>query len=971
MKLADITASPYPAEFVGREDALIEVGSLFAHVEAGRTSFAMLAGEPGIGKTSFAREIAGQAQQRSWRVFWGRSYENQPTAPFWPWQQIKRDYFALLREKSPQLLGRLAFAAVDSFLKTGTAKSEPGSDARHDDERIRFFDAYSTLLADASKSQPLLLILENLHCADEGTLQLLEFLSVELTRARVLILATYRNVDLGSEHPLLISLGELARAESFFHLTLEGLERSELAELARMTLGYCPPEKLIDALSRRTEGNPLYATELIKLHRENLSSPDSWSKHQKSDVPKTVALAIGSRLARHSRDCIELLRTASMLGREFELDALSRVTGEPLTRKITDDLQEAVRAGFIEEMPRHPATFRFTHALIKDVLMNDGSSSLTYVSREHIGTKLEEHYGDTADQHAATLAYHFMQTASLGSKKRLLHYGKLAAEEAFKAHDYPQTVMFYKQALDACDDATDKVITADMLFGIGRARVIDGDRKKGEKNLEYAFTLYTQMGHIDKAVEVATFPLVYLYGYEVSFTLVEQASDLVVPNTREWAWLETYRVLYEFRQQPDYERAADRFRKVRRLAGTLNDEILELHILLNWCFVGSASMRLDDVLPMLPGIDKLSQKVGSQRIRAIVELWQTATADREEARRRTENAMRISERVRDRALLCFMLSRLANQHLVDGKWDDARTVLDRAISVYPHGVFGSVLARRARVEYETGNIAAGDIFLNRYLDAYRSSDKDEIFDFIFLVELIGNRTRIIGRFKHIDVAKQIAVEAIDSPRASKRNKHHCLLWSGFLAATGKDTATAVSILAQLEELQRSLGRSDHSIIEGIVAVGAGDLDRGIAYIEEGIKDLQKRGNRPDLAWGYLERAEILAKQYKEVCSPQIHETLHMASAIARDVGMPALSDRIDSLYGSVTARDRLADGLSTREREVLSHVARGKTIQEIARDLVISEHTVAHHISAIFRKIGVTNRVDAALYTAKNGINAE
>lgn len=166
--------------------------------------------------------------------------------------------------------------------------------------------------------------------------------------------------------------------------------------------------------------------------------------------------------------------------------------------------------------------------------MGQRSSTGLPVTAEHIGTKLEEHYGPTADQHAATLAFHFMRNKSPGAKNKLAHYARIAAEEAFNAYDYPRAIRFYHQVLDARDASIDDVVTADMLFGIGRARVIDGNLRDGERDLERACALYTALGRTEKAVEVATFPIVYAYGYEVSFRLVDRVSAIVTPGSREW-----------------------------------------------------------------------------------------------------------------------------------------------------------------------------------------------------------------------------------------------------------------------------------------------------------------------------------------------------------------------------------------------------------------------------------------------------
>ena len=232
---------------------------------------------------------------------------------------------------------------------------------------------------DMSERTPLLIVVENLHCADLGSLHLLEYLSIELSRHAVLVVGTYRNVDLSSRHPLVVTLGELARRPRFQQITLEGLTEGEVGEFIECVLGSKPPPELVSAAYRRTEGNPLYTTEIIKLISEELESEDENMRPvhdirslkrlaevlETSGIPETIVLAIKSRLIRHRGECVRILGIASLLGQEFELEMLGMVMGLEGAEKLSPFIREGVQAGFIAEVEGIPPKYCFRHALIR------------------------------------------------------------------------------------------------------------------------------------------------------------------------------------------------------------------------------------------------------------------------------------------------------------------------------------------------------------------------------------------------------------------------------------------------------------------------------------------------------------------------------------------------------------------------------------------------------------------------------
>ncbi len=217
--------------FVGRQREMSELVSALEDVVDGRGRLVMLVGEPGIGKTRTAEELASYALQQDARVLWGRCHEQQGMPPFWPWVQLIRTY---LRDRDPEQLrnemgegaGDIAELVPDLKQRLPDVQSPPPLESP-EQARFRLFDSITTWLKNASQTQPLVLILDNLHWADKPSLLLLEFLGQELGDSRLLIIGTYRDVDLTRRHPLSETLGELTRARLFQRHVAFSDERTE------------------------------------------------------------------------------------------------------------------------------------------------------------------------------------------------------------------------------------------------------------------------------------------------------------------------------------------------------------------------------------------------------------------------------------------------------------------------------------------------------------------------------------------------------------------------------------------------------------------------------------------------------------------------------------------------------------------------------------------------------------------------
>jgi predicted ATPase len=288
--------------FVGRQ---WEVGKLKAILESALSSrgqLVMLAGEPGIGKTRTAQELSAYAIQRGAQVLWGRCYEEPGMPPYWPWVQIIRSY--VRGHEAGQLYsemgdGAARIAEVVPEVKERLPYLQPLPPLEPQQARFRLFDSIAAFLTQASRTQPLVLVLDNVHWADRSSLLLLEFLVQELADCRLLVVGTYRDTDLMGRHPLNHALGELARHPHFSGVFLQGLNEEEMGSFIQARTDFVPHPDLVEAVHARTEGNPLFMTQVVQLlaqQGELASATEVTSREWSIQIPPGIQEVIRRRL---------------------------------------------------------------------------------------------------------------------------------------------------------------------------------------------------------------------------------------------------------------------------------------------------------------------------------------------------------------------------------------------------------------------------------------------------------------------------------------------------------------------------------------------------------------------------------------------------------------------------------------------------------------------------------------------------
>src|SRR5919108_4145703 len=463
--------------FVGRERELADLVVGLDDAFAGRGRLFLLVGEPGIGKSRLAEELIAHARARGGRILVGRCWEAGGAPAYWPWVQSLRPY---LRDTDAESLrselreGAADVAQILPELRDLLVDLPPAAAVESEGARFRLFDSMTAFLKRAAADRPLVLVLDDLHAADEPSLLLLRFVARELGESRLLVVGACRDVDPTPTDPLTTTLTELVREPVTRTLALGGLGEADVVRFIEFVAPEAPAAELAAAVHAETEGNPLFVGETVRLlaAERRLDEPAT----VRLAIPQSVREVIGRRLRHLSHDCNRLLTLASVLGREFDLDALASVSG--LERDaILELLDEGIEARVVSEVPGGIGRMRFAHALIRDGAYHGISRSRRVQLHRQVGEALEVLYSSDLDPHLAELAHHFFEAAAGGDGREAGDYARRGGDRAASQLAYEEAVRLYGMALEALgpNGATTAQSRCELLLALGDAQGRAGD----------------------------------------------------------------------------------------------------------------------------------------------------------------------------------------------------------------------------------------------------------------------------------------------------------------------------------------------------------------------------------------------------------------------------------------------------------------------------------------------------------------
>lgn len=1011
---------PRQPVLTGRTRELVLLHALLDQALAGTGGIAMLAGEPGIGKTRLIEELAFAARGHGAAVRWSRCYEDEGAPAYWPWVQVLR---ACVLDTDPDTLraelagGASVIAQIVPEIADRLPGLPPPPSLEPEQARFRLFDAVATFLHNAAAHRPLLLILDDLHWADTPSLLLLRFLSKEVRETPVLLAGAYRDVDLTRGHPLTQTMGELARVQACHRLTLHGLEPAEVARFIEAAAGHAVPERLAEAVYRRTEGNPFFLTEIVRLliaegrlapveSREEAgvtgfldTGLDAPQADTDPGIPQTVREAIDRRLDQLTDRCRAVLSVAAVLGLEFTLPALERVAAASGAGEgVHEALEEAEEARIVAGAAGGSGRYRFANALIRETVYEGLTTTRRVRLHRQVGEALESLWSGARDAHLGELASHFAQAAAGGTAERAVYYARRAAERATALTGYEEAARYYGMALHAlmAHEPGDVMLRCDLVLELGEAHWKAGDGATARDAFRDAATLARAIPAPDQLGRAAlgfARPDTLISGPGVvdgeSTALLEEALAVLPVEDSPLRALLLARLAQSMLAPGGQQRRDTLSRAAVEMARRLGDPATIARTLIARHHALLGAPNVWDRFAAATAIIRLSTEAGDRELALqghaslvldLLELGDGAAVDEGIA-----TCAGLCQELRQPVHAYVVATFRAMRALTSGQFAEAERLTQRAL------LMGQPVERQRAV-----HSYALSIFLIRRDQGRLAEVETGVQGFVERYpDLPGWRAALALLYAETGRLAEARTEFERLAEDGFAGLPRDAFWLTALAALS-EVCWSLQDSARAARLYELLAPHDgHMIVAGygtgcagaaayylgILAATAGLPDAASRHLAEAADAHGKLGSPTMLARTRYAAARLHAEGGTagggEAARALVEEALHTAEAL----GMALLETQARDLLRQVTDADDREDaagariprtvfpkGLTTREVEVLRLLAGGMTTREIAADLVLSVHTVTRHIANVYTKIGARNRADATNFAIQNGL---
>lgn len=427
---------------VGRTAELAALHEGIEGAIAGHASLLLVSGEAGMGKTRLVEEVIAHAESRHLRVLTGRCWEAVDAPAYWPWTQVLRQ------------------------LCTEVDDTRFNMDPLSAGSRFGFFDSTVSFIRRTAEAKPTLIVLEDLHAADESSLLMLQFLAGQDRNSHLVVVGTYDEIAARArpDHERIL----LETSREGRRLQLRGLDEGAVKQLYQETTGEQPSHAIARVLHDASEGNPLFVDEAIRMltTKGDINRPDYSVGFR---VPEGVRGILRRRLEALDDEVAELLSVASVIGREFDLTLLQRVVDIEVDA-LLEILTQAVDAEIIAETSAL-GRYAFAHILIRETLYEDLTAAKRMRLHRTVAETFEESYGDVLDVKLPELAHHWFKAAQAGDAPKTMSYALQAADRAISQHAYEEAVRLYQRALKVSEAAGAEPGTIERVrAGLAHAR---------------------------------------------------------------------------------------------------------------------------------------------------------------------------------------------------------------------------------------------------------------------------------------------------------------------------------------------------------------------------------------------------------------------------------------------------------------------------------------------------------------------
>jgi ATP/maltotriose-dependent transcriptional regulator MalT len=975
--------------FVGRDSELAELEAALADACDGRPALAFVAGESGVGKTRLVSELQRAAEQRGMRVFAGECVDlGEGELAYAPLVTALRP---LARSGDPALDAlspgaREALWTMLPGLADGAARRERGDEAAAG--RTQLFEALLELFERLADESGLLLVIEDLHWADPSTRAFLTYLAASLCNERVLVVTTYRLDELHRRHPLRPLLAELERDARARRLELRRFTRDELGEALADILGAPPATDLLERLWSRSEGNPLFAEEILAAGLDGRGA-----------LPPTLREALMVRFERLEPRAQDVLRPVAVSQRASH-ELLASATGLQGS-ELAAALREAIAAQLI--VVDDDGQYAFRHALLREVIYDDLLPGERAELHHALARCLEEMWSSGGGAHmAAAVAHHY---AKAGDQPAALKASVLAADAAEAVHAYGEAAAMYERALELWDRVPDAEgltdhTRIDVLRGAAWCHSLQHDVARAETLLKAAVaevdeqaeprlaaTLLERLGRqqwslgrADEARTTRDRALALLPEGDIS----EERATILASQAKE--------LMLEARYRDAVTRAREAI-DVARAAGAEQPEVRALDALgVSLASVGEPEegfAALRDSIELARSTDMPVTMLSSYHNLADT---LSVTGRLGDARRVADEARALAREVGHRNRWLDILA--AELAFLAGDWKTSEELLPEGARRSMGNTFLNEAMRRVDLALGRGEHERARELLSQMSPLAETSREPQ-----FIGAIATQRAELARREGDIEAARHAVDEGLDRIEFCSEDVARISLVATMGARVEADAALRARDLADAEAERLATQRAEIMLLRTEAAMGdARPVEAANHAIAQA--DVARAAGREDPAlyaaaaetWQGLERPYLAADaRWREAEAYLAHGDRERAAAQAAaalsgalEIGAHWLASEIEGF--AARARLRVAApgepapaavaapgddepfGLTPRERQVLELVAGGRTNREIGQALFMAEKTASVHVSRILSKLDVRTRTEAAAVAHRLGL---
>lgn len=958
---------------IGRERELALLAHGLAEARAGQPGVILLAGEPGIGKTRLLDEFRLRALHGGASVLRGGASQAEGMPAYLPFLEALGEQIAQAPpERLREQLG--PNAPVLAPLLPGIAQRLPDLDSLYalppEQERLRLFEAVVEFLRASAQTAPLVVLLDDLQWADGATCDLLVHVARRAAETPLFIVGAYREGELEDNPALVRAVAELNRRRLLLSAALRPLAAEESARLtANLLPGTVAPE-VGALLHRQSEGNPFFIEELLQALAEEGALQERegrWVVRIEPGrlLPPGVIGAIRLRLARLAPEVLDLLRIAAITGRSFTPELLAAVAGIDV-EQVEERLLPAERARLIR--PEERDGYRFSHDKVREALYGEVSRARRRRLHRAIGEALEGQRKPDSPQQLADLAFHFGQASDA---VRGVRYALAAGEQALRAHAASDAIGHYQLACDLLADSADAAPRARALLGLGDAATLSGDYHLAVQAYSEARTAWLETGDapgLARAWHQLGAVHWRLEAVEEARAAFERALALLGGEDSPDA-AEILLQLAELHAVSLGRPAEGLAYGERALAmgERLDDSRIEAAVS---CAVGNIRARnnqlvagrtlLERALALAQARDDPAQAAEACASLALASAWQGDLSHSWQVSRRREE---LARRTQDPYQLRHVYTWLGGLAYYRGAWRQAEELFAQQERIVARSESPEPLAFlrvfRGATRYYQGRFGEAEVDLRAAIETFRRGSAATLIWYLgWLAAVVGEqgqRDEALGYLTEMELV-------VDSLDAQAIARAAVISLMAVIYARLDATERAAACYPKLLPFQ---GQSHWVLVDralGLAAACRGNLAAAHRHLAAAETVARREGMGPELVLTLLQRSQV-ERAARSKPDTALAEATRLAEALSmqafiRPPGAPPTPER----------RRAGPDGLSAREVEVLRLVAQGRTNREIAKALVLSEGTVANHLTAIFTKTGVENRAAATAYAHRHGL---